>query len=955
MKRIFIPFGIFVCIIAGVYAVSFMLPWEKYKETIVAGLEAATGRQVVINGAVSGSLLPLPHVVATNVQISNMAGASTEQMVQATALEVQLKILPLLQGKVEASSITLNKAVIQLEVLENGKKNWDFSEVLASSGVKNSSITALTVANSEVILRKNSSQFLQALAKTNLSIDFTSLSGPFAVTGSYLANQSRQRFTATIGKKIAGSDTEISWQLSTPYADFAFAGKMAGNDANTTTVMGKLTASTSDINNTFYTLFGAGSQRNREGGQPLKATADALFTGKEITLDNVLIDSPVMQGSGRIKTFFDATPIVDIILNIDTLNIDALQHHAAQGKNHKQSTPSRIKYSGLTLPNNINALLYMTLKRVTYHGKDIENIVVNSDLFNGGIEIYPSVAQLPDNTKIEVAGSITSNGIRPAFDGTLVMSGAKFGDMVDWLGVNHYDLPLEKFLKFTLKTQVSMTPKEVRLSEMDAVVDQYNISGLLNVRHGSGIPEINTNIMLNTLNLDDTFIVSKAAEWLQPFYEQSMAESGGEFQWLRKFPVRIGGEVTVADLQYNKRLFRNPLFIFHVVPGSVKWDKIAINSDMASFNGEAMLDIRALRPKIHLNLKGDKLDMAIFSPPVEEKQLDTNGEVDAKASISPKNMPRPAVGGQATWSPKEFHFWRFDKFDGDMQAVLEHFIYQNIPIKKLETTVKLGDGVLSVEALKGKVFDGMLLAKGGMGFAPPSMSFSFALANGKLEEFLTALTAINSFSGYFSVSGSLTMQGSSPAMWVAGLESGISLAVRDMKMQHFNLHNIVETADKSSIATKADFDAMLKAATTSGETLFRNVDGKISVAKGIMQLSNMQLRSDRTSGVISGSVDMNHWLMNMISQFSFIPQGYQAPLSMGIALTGAVEAPTIKLDTVAVESYILSKNSPTIVPAPANQNSIPSVVPAFGWRTAPSSATTAPAAIPSEPAATFGQ
>lgn len=960
MKRIFIPLSILLFIVVGLFTASFIVPWEHYKDVVINSIKSATGREVVVNGKVTGSLLPLPHITIADIRVKNAPGSSTESMVEAKSLEVEIRLLPLLQGKMEVAAITLGKARVQLEILENGKENWDFSDVSSPSGKNNITFDTINLVDSEVVIRKNSSQFVKSFNKTNASLNFDSLTGPFILDGNFTENKEKITFSAHTGKIVQDKDVVLSGKLTMPYIEFAFEGNYIKKD-KASIVSGKLSASIQNVKKSLDKFIGNFSYTENIKAETITATADASFTGKEFSLENIAIHSPSIIGSGRIKTSFYATPVVDAIINFDSINIDTLQApvKGTQGEEIKArgAQQPHVKYSEISFPKSVNALIYLTIKKMTYHGKDIENTILNTDLFNGTIEIYPSTAQLPDNAKLELSGSISSNGIRPAFDGSFAASGQNLNNTVAWLGFDTSMLPLGNFTKldtkFDIKTEVSITPKELRLSNMDIATDEMNIAGLFNIRHGSGIPEINTNLTLSTLNLDNPIIVTKGTELLQPFISKGIDESGTDFLWLRKFPIRLGAEITVADLQYNQRAFKNPLFIFHVEPGSLKFDRITVDAELAALDAEVGLDIRALRPQISLNLKGERLDMAIFSLP--EKKKNQDGAALPKNAVAPplfldtKDVDLAKTDpAKRKWSTEEFDFLRLDKFSGTMHAALNEFKYQNIPVEKLTAAVRLSDGVVVIENLRGDIFNGKLLAKGGVGITPPSISLAFSLSNAMLDHFLTSFTSIDTVSGYFSLSGSFSMQGTSPQLWASGLETGVSLAVRDMKVKNFDLHRIVDSADAETLFSKESFALLTQEATNTGETLFRNVDGKMTASQGIMQVSNLKFDTLRTSGVMAGSLDIKNWLINMVSQIAFIPESSnKLTLPIGLTLTGPIESPEKKVDTKELLTYLLKKAPPVDpVVIPANQNISPENM---GWET-PAAASGGDGAVSSSPA-----
>ncbi len=61
---------------------------------------------------------------AENVRFANAPGAAEPDMAKLKALEVELKVLPLLHGAVEVARFVLVEPEIHLEVAKDGRPNW---------------------------------------------------------------------------------------------------------------------------------------------------------------------------------------------------------------------------------------------------------------------------------------------------------------------------------------------------------------------------------------------------------------------------------------------------------------------------------------------------------------------------------------------------------------------------------------------------------------------------------------------------------------------------------------------------------------------------------------------------------------------------------------------------------------------------------------------------------------
>jgi len=86
-----------VLIVALLIAPSF-IDLNKYKPQILAEVKKATGRDLVIDGPASLSLLPLPSATVSGVKFFNVPGAKNPNMVEVKSITVRPSVLALLGG-----------------------------------------------------------------------------------------------------------------------------------------------------------------------------------------------------------------------------------------------------------------------------------------------------------------------------------------------------------------------------------------------------------------------------------------------------------------------------------------------------------------------------------------------------------------------------------------------------------------------------------------------------------------------------------------------------------------------------------------------------------------------------------------------------------------------------------------------------------------------------------------
>jgi AsmA protein len=128
MKKLLIGIAVVVVlVIAAAIIVPFLIPVDTYKRELIAAVKQSTGRDLKINGKTSFSLFPSLAVEADDVALSNPPGAASPNMATFDALQMQLKLLPLLSRRVELDKLVLVNPVIALEVEKDGKPNWQFA------------------------------------------------------------------------------------------------------------------------------------------------------------------------------------------------------------------------------------------------------------------------------------------------------------------------------------------------------------------------------------------------------------------------------------------------------------------------------------------------------------------------------------------------------------------------------------------------------------------------------------------------------------------------------------------------------------------------------------------------------------------------------------------------------------------------------------------------------------
>ncbi|MGL4226116.1 MAG: AsmA family protein, partial [Rickettsia sp.] len=117
---------IFISIILLLIVIPFVIPLNNYKGVLIDKVKEATNRDLTINGDIKLSLLPNPAISLSEIKLSSIEGTKEPHLVSVENAKASLRLFPLFRGAIEVASIELQKPTINLEVLNNGQKNWQF-------------------------------------------------------------------------------------------------------------------------------------------------------------------------------------------------------------------------------------------------------------------------------------------------------------------------------------------------------------------------------------------------------------------------------------------------------------------------------------------------------------------------------------------------------------------------------------------------------------------------------------------------------------------------------------------------------------------------------------------------------------------------------------------------------------------------------------------------------------
>jgi uncharacterized protein involved in outer membrane biogenesis len=554
--------GIVALLVAALVALPALIDVNSYKPLIVSQVKTATGRDLVIDGPISLSLLPTPTVSVTGVKFFNAPGSKNANMVEVKSVTVQPSLLALLGGSIEVSEVTLVDPKIVLEINAEGKPNWEFTPSVAEakpaaakpSTPRPLSLGRLTIDNGTLIFSDSKAGLSVVADKANFTASVGSIDGPYSLAGDASINGAPLRLDLAVGARGSKGHT-ADLALQAGGGKLGFKGTLSELGA-AAKVSGVASASAESLTTFVGTLV-------KLAGQPEPALPPIL-AGKFSFNGGIDVSQTAFaardfkmalgqdSGSGSLSVALKPKLAVEGKIAVPKLDLDrwlaALQQSApaatpAAPAAAPASAPAAASQSYL---GDLTAKLAFDLGEVIYNKQPVRNVVVEIDARGGAVAVPKLTATLPGDMVLQAQSTLTGDPARPGVTGQFSLVGPKLRETLAWLAVDLSAVPPSKLQKLSLRGRMSSTGGNVQVSDAVFELDELKGSGGVTVTFTVPL-SIVTSVSLDTLDLD-SFLVPVAAQQKPAAASGASAPPSG--------PVvpgpSVGLKAKVARLIYNK-------------------------------------------------------------------------------------------------------------------------------------------------------------------------------------------------------------------------------------------------------------------------------------------------------------------------------------------------------------------------------------------------------------------
>ncbi len=519
--------GLFVLLVAAALIGPSLIDWNAHKDLIAAEVRKATGRDLAIDGDVSLAVLPAPALSADRVRLANIDGGSQPTMAELRELRVRIALWPLLGRRIQVESVSLVEPRILLEVLADGRRNWDFGPAAPDGGTAprpaepeseeglagQIQLDRFEIVSGTVVYRDATSGTEEQIEALDARIAAESLSGPFAAEGDLRLRGLPADFELAVGRVLRDGATplNLAFELPSPGVRTALTGSFSLH-ADRFSFRGQVKAEGDDLAAAIRTL-SADSAGSLPGylGRPFSLRTDVSGDLDHVEGADLRVEVGEASLAGKASIRFGPPADIAVSLAATRIDLDQLLRQADTAPAAPAAGPdtaapagpsaAQSPAQGFRLPDDVKARLELAIEGLVYRGQAMRQVRLDAALGDGRLTVDTARALLPGGSNLTLNGLLAPQEGKPRFWGRLEATSDNVRALAAWLGAAPEAVPADRLRRMSFSAKVDATPEQVGLENIDLRLDLSRMTGGLVVALRQRLA-LGVGLALDSLNLD---------------------------------------------------------------------------------------------------------------------------------------------------------------------------------------------------------------------------------------------------------------------------------------------------------------------------------------------------------------------------------------------------------------------------------------------------------------------
>jgi hypothetical protein len=863
-------------LLGGALAVPLLVDQGWLKGWVTPQIERALRQKVTIDGSIDFALLPRPKVVARQVAIADQL----QNLATLPVVEADLKLLPLLWGRLQPNTLRLIRPELLLSALS--PLTVTAAAVLPSDGAagevgaaptavplsspKSGAPLALVIEQGRILLPAGGGQTL-LLAPVDVALRVED--GAIAATGA-----------ATLGGVAFSLTGAVQWQRDRLLSSDVTLSLVGGGELHWS---------------------GQGDPRLQGGKLALKidnlARLSPALPAIPAVMSSHFVPAPSgwvaqdllvslndvdLQGSAQFE--FADSPLVHLTLTGRVLDFDRLAGPKtgiiAPTKTPPVESPPPADNQAAPLPAPLFSLpgpnldVSLAVDQLLWRGKIVQDAHISLRSEQGEIIITQAAVGLPGGGEVSLTGKISAGPtLSASFDG----KSDDLRQLLSWGGLDLDDIPSDRLRVARMTGQVTATPDRIDVDPLRMKLDSSQIDARLKVRLGER-PSLAVTFGLDSLNADAYWPTPAPIPPMPPPATASSppaAPAAGSPAPAPPLDLVVKGHI-------DRVIWRGVALQDAAVDAAWSGDKLAINALTIGEMVGARLSFMG-----HI-VKRDGL--WVFDP----------GHLTVRSQDLAQTLRRFGVS-----LPSPLAVDLSADLGGSLTAPRTTLTAPSLDIGKTHllaprTTLTLAGQRADFEDFNAGLFGGQLQGQATLQRDSGAFTLHLHLIQAQVRQALLDVADIGLADG--ALQGELTLSsiGHTTGEIESHLAGNASLAVRDGQIRGFDLR-----AADNRLADQAGIGgllALLQTGLTGGSTHFSSLAASAKIDRGVIACHDLTLVADGGGAQGEAIIDLPADTVEAHADFRFAHAADAPPLVM--RLTGSLQAPRRFLDVKPLQQWL---------------------------------------------------
>ena len=174
--------------------------WDSYRASFEAEASRILGHKVEVTGFEKATILPSPSLTFTDVKVFGDDGA---EIMTVGHFDVEIELMPLLQGQIRVVSMTLEKPVVHIDVDTAGGIAWmRRAKAPEPFDPEKVVLDSVSIRDGTLVYQDARTGVAQRFDGIRADINARALNGPWHVSGFYLDQGNQVEFRASTGRVL---------------------------------------------------------------------------------------------------------------------------------------------------------------------------------------------------------------------------------------------------------------------------------------------------------------------------------------------------------------------------------------------------------------------------------------------------------------------------------------------------------------------------------------------------------------------------------------------------------------------------------------------------------------------------------------------------------------------------------------------------------------------------------